>query len=82
MKTKKEPVSDLFVNFFVRIGSKYAQSEYTGEMLNVGVTYRQLPAAALDFAMDNMPTEFYRLNKSEQKEVEKRLRKYFKEQLK
>lgn len=77
-KKVKESVSELFVNMFVREGSRYGHDEYTSEMLNVGVTEKQLPSAALDFAMDNMPIEFDRLNQSEQKEVEKRLRKYFK----
>jgi hypothetical protein len=50
-------------------------------MLNVGVTKRQLPIAALEFAMDNMPLEFDRLNKFEKDEVEKRLKTYFKRSL-
>ena len=80
MKKKKikEPVSELFVKLFVNVGSEYGNSEYTSEMLNVGVTERQLPQAALEFAMDNMPLEFDRLNNTEQDEVEKRLKKYFK----
>lgn len=77
-KKAKEEISELFVKLFVNAGSRYAEYEYTSEMLNVGVTQKQLPSAALDFAMDNMPIEFDRLNQSEQKEVEKRLRKYFK----
>ncbi len=78
MSKKKETVSELFVNLFVREGSRYGYDEYTYEMLKVGVTEKQLPKAAFEFAMDNMPIEFDRLNKSEQKEVEKRLLKYFK----
>ena len=81
MKKPKEQVSELFIHIMVREGQKYSHCEYTSEMLNVGVTEKQLPKAAFDFAIDNMPREFNRLSNSEQKEVEKRLRKYFKEQL-
>jgi hypothetical protein len=80
-KKVKEQISELFVNLFVRVGERYGDYEYTYEMLNVGVTERQLPRAALEFAMDNMPLEFDRLNKSEQNEVEKRLKTYFKRSL-
>ena len=77
-KKIKESVSELFVNIMVREGQIYAEPEYTSEMINLGVTYKQLPRAAFEFAMDNMPTEFNRLNNTEQNEVEKRLLKYFK----
>jgi hypothetical protein len=77
-KKIKEPVSELFVKLFVNVGARYANSEYVSEMLNVGVTERQLPRAAFEFAMDNMPHEFNRLTQVEQKEVEKQLLKYFK----
>jgi hypothetical protein len=80
-KKVKEPVSDLFVRAIVNELKHYGDYEYTSEMLNVGVTERQLPAAVLDFALDAAPPEFHRLTSAEQDEVEKRLKKYFKESL-
>jgi hypothetical protein len=78
-KKNKEPISEFFVNTMVNIGRAYAEPEYTSEMINVGVTYKQLPRAALEFAIDNMPHEFdTRLTNAERLEVEKRLLKYFK----
>ena len=75
----KEHVEECFVQAVVREGSKFAGSEYLSEMLNVGVTEKQLPRAALEFALDNICHLYSRLNKSEVKEVEKRLKKYFKD---
>jgi len=77
-KKNKTQISELFVNTLVREGQKFSHPEYADEMLRVGVTERQLPRAAFEFAMDSLPSEFYRLTAEEQKEVEKRLRKYYK----
>ena len=78
-KKVKEPVSELFINLFVAENRHYCSYEYTYQMTLIGIKRRELPAAVLELAMDRMPVEFDRLNKSEQDEVEKRLRKYFKE---
>lgn len=79
MKKNKEHVEEVFVRAVVQEGQQYAGSEYLSEMLNVGVTERQLPRAALEFALDNICHLYSRLNTSEVKEVEKRLKKYFKD---
>lgn len=77
-KRKKEEVSEIFVQALVQVGAKYGQDEYVSEMYKVGIKARQIPAAALDFAMDNMPKEYDRLTTAEQFEVERRLKEYFK----
>jgi hypothetical protein len=81
-KAVKEPISELFVITLFKEGMQLCGDEHAYEMLKVGVTERQLPTAMYEFAMDSLPSEFDRLNNSEQEEVRKRLKKYFKERCK
>lgn len=76
---KKEQIEEVFVRATVDAGKRYSHVEYLEALLAVGAKEKNLRKAAFEFAMDNILHLTKRLNKSEVKEVEKRLKKEFKE---
>jgi len=72
-------VENVFVNAVVREASVYAGDEYLSEMLKVGVSKRQLPRAAEEFALDNIDHLMWRLTDAEKKIALKMIRAHFKD---